>query len=69
MNMSFTEFEESVEVALAGRTTSRDHANVWMRSLKLVRPDVHGQIADHHIDPIRHASKLSKARDYARSNW
>lgn len=66
--LSFADFEASVHRRTAGGTR-REVAVDWMRTLKLVRPDVHDHIADRFIDPRRHAAMLDKARKVAQELW
>lgn len=65
---TFADFEAEVD-RLASIYPTRSRSRIWMKHLKITRPEIHRLIDGKFIDPARHSTKLSEARALARREW
>lgn len=64
---SFANFEREVGKLMSKRPAER--GKIFMRHLRLCRPDIAAKIQSTFIDPSVHSSKLEKAMNRVREEW
>lgn len=65
---SYANFEHEFR-KLAQDRPRHDHGKIFMRHLRLCRPDIAAKIQSTYIDPSVHVGKLDTALDRVKKEW